>query len=63
MRKGRFGLLEYQPVSVIVYTCLTVRLTNQTATKVGYNDPIILNGNDYRSMNKKYAGDNRLIIL
>jgi len=41
---------------------LTVRLTNQTGTKVGYSDPIILCGHGYRSMNKRYAGDNRLII-
>jgi len=40
---------------------LTVRLTSQTKTKVGYNDPVVLCGNDHRSTNKRYAGDNRLI--
>lgn len=29
---------------VIVYACLTVRLTSQTETKVGYNDPLIFYG-------------------
>jgi len=53
----------YQLLSVIVYICLTVRLTNQAGTKVGYNDPVILNGKGYRSTNKRYAGDNRLITL
>ena len=31
-------------MSVIVKVCLTARLTNQAETKVGYSDPIILNG-------------------
>jgi len=42
---------------------LTVRLTNRTGTKVGYSDPVILCGNDHRSTDKRYAGDNRLITL
>jgi len=42
---------------------LTVRSTDQTGTKVGYSDPMILCGKDHRSTNKRYAGDNRLIIL
>jgi len=37
-------------------------LTNRTETKVGYSDPVILSGKDHRSTNKRYAGDNRLII-
>ena len=41
--------------------CLTVRLTNRAGTKVGYSDPVILNGKGHRSTNKRYAGDNRLI--
>jgi len=62
-RDGEFKLTKYQFVSVIVYTCLTVRLTNQAGTKVGYSDPMILCGKGHRSTNKKYARDNRLIIL
>ena len=54
---------KYQLKSVIVYACLTVRLTNRTGTKVGYSDPVILCGKDHRSTNKRYARDNRLIIL
>jgi len=61
--KGKFKWIKNQLLSVIVDTCLTVRLTNLTGTKVGYSDPIILSGKDYRSTNKRYAGDNRLIIL
>jgi len=38
-------------------------LTNRTRTKVGYSDPIILCGKGYRSTDKRYAGDNRLITL
>ena len=62
VRDGKFELMKYQFVSVIVYTCLTARWTHRAGTKVGYNDPMILRGNDHRSTNKKYAGDNRLII-
>jgi len=28
----------------MAHACLTVRLTSQTETKVGHNDPEILNG-------------------
>ena len=62
-RDGKFKLKKYQFVSVIVYACLIVRLLNQAGTKVSYSDPMILCGNGHRSTNKKYAGDNRLIIL
>ena len=31
-RDGKFELRKYQFLSVIVYVCLTVRLTNQTGT-------------------------------
>jgi len=34
-------------------------LTNQAGTKVGYSDPVILNGKGHRSTNKRYAGDVR----
>jgi len=37
-------------------------LTNQTKTKVGYSDPMILCEKGHRLSNKRYAGDNRLII-
>ena len=46
-----------------MYVCLTVRLTNQAGTEVGYSDPVTLSGNGHRSTNKRYAGDNRLITL
>ena len=32
VRNGKFELIKSQFVSVIVYTCLTVRLTNQAGT-------------------------------
>jgi len=38
-------------------------LTNQTGTKVGYSDPVILSGKGHRSTDKRYARDNRLITL
>ena len=28
----------------MIYVCLTVRLTNQTETKVGHSDPVVLSG-------------------
>jgi hypothetical protein len=43
-RKGKFMLVLCQLLSVIVYTCLTVRLTSLAETKVGYSDPVILYG-------------------
>ena len=63
MRDGKFELIKYQFVSVIVDTCLTVRLTNQTGTKVGYSDPMILRGNGHRSTNKRYARDVRQEVI
>jgi len=42
---------------------LTVRLTDRAGTEVGYSDPMTLCGKDHRSTNKRYARDNRLIIL
>jgi len=33
--------LDTWSLSVMAYTCLTVRLTNQTGTKVGHSDPVI----------------------
>ncbi len=42
---------------------MTVRLTNQAGTKVGYSDPVILNGKGHRSTNKRYAGDVRQEVI
>jgi len=39
------------------------RLTNQPRTKVGHSDPIITLWKDFRLTDKRYAGDNRLMIL
>ena len=63
MYKGKLGLIKYQFLSVIVYVCLIVRLTDRTRTKVGYSDPMILCGNDHRSTNKKYARDVRQEVV
>ena len=51
-RKSKFKLNKYQFLSVIVLACLTARWTNQTGTKVGYSDPVILSGKGHRSTNK-----------
>jgi len=32
------------PLNSIVKTCLTVRPTSQTETKVGYSDPVVFRG-------------------
>jgi len=53
----------YHFISVIAYVYLIVRLTSQTRMQVCYNDPIILNGQDYCLTNKRYVRDNRLIIF
>ena len=42
---------------------MTVRLTNQAGTKVGYSDPVILNGKGHRSTNKRYARDVRQEVV
>ena len=41
--KGEFRLFR-QFQSIIIKVCLTVRLTGQTGTKVGYSDPTTLYG-------------------
>jgi len=41
--KGKFKFNKNKFSSVMAYTCLTVRHTSQTETKVGHNDPMILN--------------------
>jgi len=43
VRKGKLRL-KNQFYSAIIITCLTARFTNQTGTKVGYSDPVILCG-------------------
>ena len=40
---------------------LTVRLTSRAETKVGHSDPVVLR-KGHRSTDKRYAGDNRLIL-
>ena len=42
--KSKFKLIGINLVRVIANICLTVRLTNQAETKVGYSDLIILCG-------------------
>jgi len=42
---------------------LTERLTDRTGMKIGYSDPMTLCGKGHRSTDKRYARDNRLIIL
>ena len=42
--KGKFKLDRNKFLSIMAYTCLTVRQTSQTETKVGHSDPITLNG-------------------
>ena len=47
----------------MVYISLTVRRTCQAGMKVGHSDPVFLCGKGYRSTDKRYARDNRLISL
>jgi len=42
--KGKFKLDINKFLSIMAYTCLTVRHTSLAETKVGHNDPIILHG-------------------
>jgi len=42
--KGKFKLDINKFLSIMAYTCLTVRQTCRAETKVGHNDPMILNG-------------------
>jgi Family of unknown function (DUF6467) len=38
-REGRFESVKYLLTNVMVKTCLTVRPTSRTETKVGHSDP------------------------
>jgi len=42
--KGKFKLDINKFLSIMAYTCLTVRHTSRAEMKVGHNDPIILHG-------------------
>ena len=42
--KGKFKIDKNNFLSVMAYTCLTVRQTSRAGTKVGHSDPITLNG-------------------
>ena len=42
--KSKFKLDRNKLLSIMAYTCLTVRHTGRAETKVGHNDPIILHG-------------------
>ena len=43
-RNGRFSVLGNHALSVMAQTCLTVRGTPRTGTKVGHSDPAVLCG-------------------
>ena len=43
-RNGRFSVLGNHALSVKAKTCLTVRETSRTGTKVGLSDPAVLYG-------------------
>ena len=42
--KGTLSLVGNQAPSAKVEGCLTVRLISRTDTKVGFSDPVVLNG-------------------
>src|SRR5438128_4155553 len=41
---------------------MTARQTSRAETKVGHSDPVVLREEGHRSTDKRYAGDNRLIL-
>ena len=42
--KGKLIIIGNNYLCIMAKICLTVRLTNQTETKVDHNDPVILYG-------------------
>jgi len=46
----------------MVKVCLTVRQTSQAGTQVGHSDPVVSKWKGHRLSDKRYAGDNRLMI-
>ena len=61
--EGTLGTVGNRADSALAKACLTARLTSRAGAKAGQSDPVVLSGKDHRSTNKRYAGDNRLIIL
>jgi len=43
-RDGMLRTVGNRPLSAIAKACLTVRLTSQAETKVGYSDPVVPHG-------------------
>lgn len=61
-REGRLRLVGNQLLSAMAKACLTVTPTGGTETKVGHSDPVVSAWKGHRSTDKRYAGDNRLIL-
>ena len=60
--KGSLSLVGNQVSSVSAQGSLTVRLTGRAGTKVGTSDPASGMWKRRRSTDKRYPGDNRLIL-
>ena len=61
-RKGWLRLVGNQSLSAMAKASLTARATVRAETKVGHSDPVGSIWKAHRSTDKRYAGDNRLIL-
>src|ERR1700741_332074 len=61
-RAGGLKVVGSHLLSARAQACLTARGTSRTETKVGHSDPVVPRVEGHRSTDKRYAGDNRLMI-
>ena len=61
-REGRLRPVGNRSLSAMAEACLTARLTRRAETKVGHSDPVVPCVEGHRSTDKRYAGDNRLMM-
>ena len=61
-RDGGLKPVGNRLLSAMAQARLTARLTSRAETKVGHSDPVIPYVEGHRSTNKRYSGDNRLMI-
>ena len=60
--KGALRTIGNRPQSVMAQARLTGRPTSRSGRKLEHSDPVVSAWNGHRSKDKRYSGDNRLII-
>jgi hypothetical protein len=59
---GKLRLVGNQLSSAMAKACLTARQTSRAESKDSHSDPVVPREEGHRSTDKRYAGDNRLMI-